>query len=291
MKVCLSCGTRFQGAEWRCPACGRSPPVRDGHMVFAPDLAERDEDFRSDAFVRLAQFEADNFWFRARNRLVVWAAHRYFPNADNLLEIGCGTGYVLTGLKQALPNLNLTGSDVLSAGLSFARQRLPEARFLQMDARRIPFQEEFSLVGAFDVLEHIEEDAAVLTQMFQAVKPGGGILLTVPQHPFLWSAMDEYACHKRRYTRRELAMKVRAAGFRILAVTSFVSLLLPALLVIRRHRRQQKADFDPWVEFRLGRLMNCLLGGVLALERELICCGLSLPAGGSLLLAARRELS
>ena len=39
-------------------------------------------------------------------------------------------------------------------------------------------------IGAFDVLEHIQEDTAVLPQLFQATRPGGGIMLTVPQHPY-----------------------------------------------------------------------------------------------------------
>ena len=77
-----------------------------------------------------------------------------------------------------------------------------------MDARRIPFEREFDVVGAFDVLEHIVEDEDVLGQMFKATRPGGGLLVTVPQHPFLWSASDEHAMHQRRYSRAELRRKV-----------------------------------------------------------------------------------
>ena len=64
-----------------------------------------------------------------------------------------------------------------------------------MDARRIPFEDEFDVIGAFDVLEHIKEDEQVLVQMHRAVKSGGGIMLTVPQHMFLWSEQDVQAHH------------------------------------------------------------------------------------------------
>ncbi len=75
---------------------------------------------------------------------------------------------------------------------------------LQFDACAIPYKAEFDVIGAFDVIEHIEEDTAALTQMYQALKPGGGLLITVPQHRFLWSAVDEMSYHKRRYHRNEL---------------------------------------------------------------------------------------
>ena len=80
-----------------------------------------------------------------------------------------------------------------------------------MDARRIPYEAEFDVIGAFDVIEHIYEDAAVLQQMHRAVRPGGGIIVTVPQHRFLWSKQDEFSCHFRRYTRGELMSKVSCA--------------------------------------------------------------------------------
>jgi SAM-dependent methyltransferase len=59
------------------------------------------------------------------------------------------------------------------------------AVLFQMDARKIPFESEFDVIGAFDVLEHIEEDEKALAQIFHAVLPGGGLILTVPQHRFL----------------------------------------------------------------------------------------------------------
>src|SRR4030095_11666933 len=151
--------------------------------------------------------------------------------AKTFLEIGCGTGFVLSGVKEALPSLTLAGSEIFSEGLGFAAQRLPDVDLFQMDARRIPFREEFDVIGAFDVLEHIQEDEAVLTQMYAATKKGGGILITVPHHPFLWSGSDEFARHARRYKTRELCDKVRRAGFHVLRVTSFVSVLLPALIL------------------------------------------------------------
>lgn len=143
----------------------------------------------------------------------------------------------------------------------------------------MPFEEEFDVIGAFDVLEHIEQDGAVLSEMFRAVHAGGGIMLTVPQHPFLWSRTDEHARHKRRYTRAGMIDKVRRAGFRVARATSFVSLLLPAMVMSRAAGRATRRA-DPLPELGIGAGMNAILTRVLAAERALIERGVSFPATG-----------
>lgn len=291
MKLCLACGHRFEATGWGCPACGRSPRIVGSLPVFAPDLAGGDGSDAAYLYADIASAEARHFWFRSRNRLIVWALRRYFPGARCVLDMGCGTGFVLTGIREAFPQVALFGSDALTRGLSHAAARLPEATLLQMDARRIPFAEEFDVIGAFDVLEHIVEDEAVLREMFRAAQPGGGILLTVPQHRFLWSSVDEFSHHKRRYSRRELVGRVRGAGFEVLRATSFVSLLLPLLLLSRLRQRQGADRVDPLAEYRIHPLANAVLERVLDVERALISVGVPLPAGGSLLVVARRPPS
>jgi SAM-dependent methyltransferase len=159
---------------------------------------------------------------------------------------------------------------------------------MQLDARRLPFRDEFDVVGAFDVIEHIDEDRAVLAELRAAAAPGGGVLLTVPQHPALWSEFDARAGHVRRYRARELRQKVVEAGLEIVRMTSFVALLLPFMYLSRRAQRSPGADYDPLAELRIAPWLNRLLEGVLGAERALISAGLSFPAGGSLLVVARR---
>jgi SAM-dependent methyltransferase len=220
--------------------------------------------------------------------LIGWALKHYFGDAKKYFEIGCGTGHLLAEALAASPTLEVSGSEVLEEGLKYAAASVPEATLYQMDARQIPFEQEFDVIGAYDVLEHIEEDQAVLAEMFRAVTPGGGVILTVPQHPFLWGPGDHYARHKRRYTRSELVAKVKDAGFEVVRATSCLSILFPALLVSRLRDRHATRTFDPLAEFRLGPLLNRLLGLVCGTERMMIKGGLSFPFGGSLLLVARR---
>lgn len=289
MKLCPSCQQPFAGVNWSCPACHHEPEIIDGYLAFAPELAQASEGFEPEYFARLFEMESGSFWFRTRNRLVSWALTRYFPEATSFLEIGCGTGYVLAGLIETTPQLVCSGSEVFSEGLSFAAQRLSKVELFQMDARRIPFRNEFDVIGAFDVLEHIDEDEHVLSQMYAATRKGGGILLTVPHHPFLWSPSDDFARHVRRYRTRELRTKVARAGFEIVRITSFVSLLLPLLVLSRFKQQFESKEFDPTSEFQINPLLDRTLEKILDGERLLINAGVSFPAGGSLLLVARRK--
>lgn len=288
MRLCNSCHKPFDHGSWQCPYCLYEPQRLDGHLAFAPELAKDSEGFEASYFARLADMEAGNFWFRSRNRLLTWALRRYFPEAKTFMEIGCGTGFVLSGIRQAFPELVLAGSEIFSDGLNFAADRLPGVELFQMDARRIPFREEFDLIGAFDMLEHVKEDEEVLAQMYQATRMRGGILLTVPQHPFLWSEVDEYARHVRRYSSRELRAKVERAGFEIMRTTSFVSLLLPLMSISRLNKRSSNQGFDASSEIGISGPINSLLERILDLERAMIRLGVSFPVGGSLLLIARR---
>ena len=231
-------------------------------------------------FEALAAVEQQHFWFVSRARLIVWALERHFPHAQSFLEIGCGTGNVLAALQRRIPRL--AGSEFHPEGLPFAARRAPGARLMQMDARRIPFRDEFDVVGAFDVIEHIEEDQAVLREMHAACRPGGGVMITVPQHAWLWSRRDEIAHHRRRYRRRELLGKLAAAGFKRMWATSFVSLLLPLMALSRRRKDVSSAELE------VSPSANKVLGAAMALERGLIRAGLRFPAGGSLLVVAHK---
>lgn len=287
MRSCLVCNEHFAGLENKCPKCGAQPTVIDGFEAFASELARSNSGFKSEYFADLSRLEAGNFWFCARNSLIIWALQKYAANLRSFMEVGCGTGFVLTGIADAFPKARLTGSEIFTVGLGFAKKRLPVANLIQMDARKIPFVEEFDAVGAFDILEHIEEDGVVLSQLWQALKPGGVLLLTVPQHQWLWSQSDEHACHVRRYHATELKNKVHQAGFKILRVTSFVSLLLPVML-LSRIKRRTKNKYDPLDEFHIPRWMDSLFYWVMALENLMIQIGINFPVGGSLMVVAQK---
>lgn len=289
MKRCLSCAATYPSSKHHCSACGAGPALIDGLEAYAPQFSQQGGGFKANYFSELAELEQANFWFRARNELIAWATKKHALGLQNFLEIGCGTGYVLSRIAQDFPSAQMYGSEIFSAGLPFATKRLPSARFMQMDARQIPFVDEFDAIGAFDVLEHIHEDTDVLAQVCLALKADGVLLLTVPQHRWMWSAADEHACHVRRYTAEEIHRKLKLTGFDVTLSTSFVSILLPAMWASRV--RQTKAADEPnaGAELKLPDVLNNLFFQTMRVESALIRLGVRFPAGGSRLIVARKS--
>jgi hypothetical protein len=113
--------------------------------------------------------------------------------------------------------------------------------------------------------------------------------MTVPQHEWLWSVTDEYAHHERRYTASELYSKLNKAGFEVLRSTSFVTTLLPLMMVSRMFQKRTKQEnFNPSAELSLHPVLNGVLSFFLNLEVFLIKIGLSFPVGGSRLVIASK---
>lgn len=288
MKLCLACQKTYPTSDSLCPVCGHVPAQRGDFTAYAPELAAQNDGFNPELFERYAKVEAGHFWFVGRNKILRNRMTRYFPQPKNILEIGCGTGFVLNNTQQLFPNAQLSGSDIFTEGLGYAKQRVPSANLFQMDACHIPFRAEFDMIGAFDVLEHIEDDEGALREIYQACQAGGGVIFTVPQHRWLWSSTDDYAHHKRRYTRRELVDKAHRAGFEVEYVSSFISLLLPAMMASRVMQKSDQAEDQMDAGFKIGKLTNTVLGWVMNVESWLIAKQISFPVGGSLLLVARK---
>jgi SAM-dependent methyltransferase len=243
----------------------------------------------SDAdFARLAAAEDASFWFRGRNALLVDTLRREFPAARSFLEVGCGNGYVLAAVARDRPGMAVAGTDLSAAGLEHAQRRLPDAALLHADARALPFEAAFDVAGAFDVIEHVDDDEAVLAALRRAVRRSGGVIVTVPQHRWLCSETDRYSGHQRRFARRDLAAKLARAGLRLRWASSFVTLLLPPMAASRAWQSLSPRPYDPGRELRVPGRLDALLESALRLEARAIGRGLRLPAGGSLLAVAER---
>jgi SAM-dependent methyltransferase len=242
-----------------------------------------------ESYAKLASLESGNWWFESRNDLLLWVlANKVRQPINKFLEIGCGSGFVLSAIRRAYPTAELFGSEYHEEGLAHARQRVPDAMFSQLDATRMADRESFDVICAFDVIEHILQDELVLRNLFQALKPGGSVVITVPQHMWLWSATDEVAFHVRRYSRRDMVQKIRSAGLHVTYMTSFVSLLLPVMWLSRRFATGKTENYNPVSEFLLPAWQNKVLRAVMGVEFEMLRAGLRFPAGGSLLIVASK---
>ncbi len=269
--------------------------IIDGIKCYNPETAVSNSYYPADVYETLYSLEQSNFWFKSRNRLILHFFKKYADLRRELktLEIGCGTGFVLNGLKQ-FPSLKLHGAEVLLQGLKLASKRVRGVEFLQLDALNMPFDSEFDIICTFDVLEHIEDDARAINNIYKALRRKGLFFVTVPRHKFLWAAIDEMSNHKRRYAKAELASKLKLSGFSILHSTSFVFILFPVMMLSRMINKKKlptksNDEQDLLHEFRIPGLLNKIFGIFMLADELLIKMGLRLPFGGSLFIIALKR--
>lgn len=272
--------------------------IIDNIKCYAPGLAHENTDYPREVYNFLVKAEEKNFWFISRNKVIQHFFEKYTGRgAADILEIGCGTGFVLRGLRERFLQYRLTGSEIHLEGIRFAKARLPEVEFIQMDATSMPFEENFDAIGAFDVLEHIEEDEKVLREVHRGLRPGGYFFISVPQYQWMWSITDDLAFHKRRYHRNELCSKLEEAGFNVQYLGAFVFTLFPIMYLSRLLKRHKQMDDSPLQgknkselnELMLSPLVNGIFRAFMRLDEWLIIKGISLPYGGSLLAVAQKN--
>ncbi|WP_210395666.1 class I SAM-dependent methyltransferase [Motiliproteus sediminis] len=237
---------------------------------------------------RMAALERRHWWFVAR-RQIVQALLRHFGLGDGsagrrVLEVGSGTGGNLPWLSRF--------------GLVSALEPEPLARALCAEATAVvplegrlpgplPFaREQFGLICALDVIEHVEDDAAAVAALAELLTPEGWLLLTVPALPGLWSHHDHSHHHHRRYQRGRLLDLLQQAGLEVRYCSYYNCWLLPLIAAARALGRWRGGETT---DERLppGWLNGCLRA-VFASERWVLGWG-RLPLGVSLVALAKRR--
>ena len=227
--------------------------------------------------------DRSHWWFRGRLAVILATLRRALPpRRVRLLELGCGTGNVLAALAEFGEAVGMDAHAELTAagraaGLDVRVGHLPD------DLGVAPGWAEVVLL--LDVIEHVDDDVETLSAARRAVGDGGLLVVTVPAYRWLWSGHDEVLGHRRRYTAGELRAAVERAGFRVLRVSYFNTLLFPLLAAVRAWKRV-RGDRGHDLR-RPAAPLNWLLEQVFALERHLVPL-VSLPFGASLLLIGRR---
>lgn len=182
---------------------------------------------------RMAELDERHWWYRARRDVLaalITRCARPAPGA-RLLEIGCGTGHNIAMLRRFG---EVDAIEVDPAARAMAEQRLgrPVASAPLPDLPGVP-DGGFDMVGAFDVIEHIEDDRAALAGIARVLKPGGRFVMTVPAHPWMWSAHDVVNHHHRRYTKGGLASLFEGSPLKLERIGYLNSLLFPVAIAAR----------------------------------------------------------
>ncbi|MDQ0358102.1 SAM-dependent methyltransferase [Rhodoplanes tepidamans] len=237
----------------------------------------------------VAEIEDISFWFRHRNAVLCEACRR-FGRPGPFLDVGGGNGAVARALSAQ-------GADILvvepgAEGAEIAASRgLPVVEGLvEPDAF---VEESVANVGAFDVIEHVADDLALLRLLHRLLAPGGMLFLTVPANTWLWSSDDDFAGHVRRYSASGLAALVTSAGFGVVYSSYFFApLVLPVLLLralpSRLGLRRVSTAAATLRDHRRHGIVESAIEACLAREARRLAAGKRPRQGTSILLVARR---
>jgi SAM-dependent methyltransferase len=237
-------------------------------------------------YEQMAELDERHWWYRARREVLEALIRRSVnpPPDAQILEIGCGTGHNLPMLGRFGHVDALELDDVSRAhaerrlGREIMRAPLPELA-------GVP-ERHYDLIGAFDVIEHIDDDEAAIASIASRLKPGGKFVMTVPAHPWMWSAHDVVNHHKRRYSRRSLKALIEGSPLRLEVVGYLNSLLFPAAVAERvasKIRGKDEGDLA-----LPSAPLNKALERVFAAERHLVG-RIPLPPGLSLYAVASMQ--
>ncbi len=211
----------------------------------------------------LARVETTHPWFCHRRALVEALARRFLVHwpPRSVLDAGCGTGANLERWTSWGADL-VVGVDIDRGAVFASNRRAGRAQCVRADLTRLPLAgDTFELAISTDVIEHIPDDVASLSEVRRVLKPGGLLILTTPAYAAAYSHHDRHLQHIRRYDAPDLVRVVRAARLQPIYWTRFNTLLTVPLWAYRKlFARPGRSDVGKPVPTPLRTVLDHLWG-------------------------------
>ena len=219
-------------------------------------------------YQQMAELDDRHWWYRARRKIIAELIRRCArPRVEaQVLEIGCGTGHNLAMLAGFG---HVDGLELDDEARALSEKRLGRAIMSSpLPELADVADRHYDLIGAFDVIEHIEDDSAAIASIAKKLKPGGKFVMTVPAHQWMWTAHDVVNHHKRRYSRGSLKALLERSPMKLEKIGYFNSLLFP-LAIAERAASKLRDREDADVKLPPAAL-NAVLETIFAAERHLV---------------------
>lgn len=236
------------------------------------------------------QVEDKSFWFHHRNECISALVKRFTCEAL-FVDVGGGNGFVARRLQDDGHNVTLIEPGQNGANHASVRGIKQVICATLESASGIPGK--FEAAGAFDVIEHIQDDAAFVAQIASLLSPGGYFFSTVPAYSWLWSSADDEAGHFRRYTAQSYGALL-APHFDIEFISYFFAALVPPVAIlrslpyrlgVRSSATEESAVREHGSE---GGASSRLMSSLLRPEVNRLACLKQIPFGSSLIAVARK---
>lgn len=242
-------------------------PVRGLGSLFDPRRSSQSGSLRN----------AEYWWYGARQRILQSSVAHAVPSGARILEVGSADGPSVGWLSELGDRIP---TDLDPRGLS------PGG--VCASATRLPFQTHaFDVVAAFDVIEHIADERAALSEIHRVLCPSGVLLASVPAYHWAWSSADVFAGHQRRYTRPRLRAALERNGFVVERLTHAFAGTFPFFALDRLRARISGRDPERVSTSSMPDWQQGMLRGFSRLD-ERVLTRTDLPFGSSIVAIGRR---
>jgi 2-polyprenyl-3-methyl-5-hydroxy-6-metoxy-1,4-benzoquinol methylase len=240
-------------------------------------------------YQRMYETEERHWWFVVRRSILREVIEKEcgLQAGDTIVDVGCGTGAMLKALQ---PKFRVLGLDASPLAIKYTKNRGIEHVYQGLLEALPSTETNIRAALLLDVIEHIDDDAAVLRSVSERLAPDGRIVITVPAFSWLWSAHDEAHHHKRRYDAARLREALERAGLEPLRLTYFNTLLFPLAAVRKVLYANKTIDEAQAATDMPAAPLNALFRSIFSLEKAILPKA-DLPFGVSLLAIARRKVS
>lgn len=230
----------------------------------------------------------ENYWWFLGRRDIIFEIVRKDPTNSKILDIGCAGGLLLSRFKKEGFS-NCQGIDIDNKAINLCKDRGLDKVSIS-DAIKTNFKDEnFDIIIASDVLEHIFNDKKAIREWRRILKNGGSLIIFVPAHQFLWSNHDIINKHYRRYSKKQIIKLIEDTGFYIKKVSYWNFLgIFPAFLekIIEKIFCQKKKRDRL---YPLNKFLNNILYTYIKIENRIALKGINIPLGLSIFCIAVKK--
>ncbi len=231
--------------------------------------------------------EETHFYYRGTHEIVLSLLKKNLPSGKSLkiLDAGCGTGYFMQILGEFG---EIWGIDINPEAIKYTKKRGIKNVELS-SVEKIPFKDNFfDAIVSIDVLYHQEvgNDIKALKEFCRVLKPGGIVVVKVPAFNWLRGHHDIVVKTRHRYTKNELAGKIKGAGLEIKKLSYGNAAIFPAALLKRVTdglKKNHSSDVD-----KVSPFVNKTLIKIMKIESQILKLT-GLPFGLSVFAVAKKS--
>lgn len=223
MYLCPNCREVLADLSKRCQSCEWQGEQAEGILVALSHADQQDDSFKDymNNYHLLSLGDMENaiveksYLSNQADKMLDY----YDGECSSILEVGVGQGFLLRRLRKRYPAAKITAVDISVPFLTYVKSKVA-VECLVANAENLPYLEEFDLIVASDILEHVINPIDFLLSTNYSLKPEGMLILRVPfednmlQYSKLLGCQHKFA-HLRNFSRRNLELLLRQAGFDI----------------------------------------------------------------------------